>query len=82
MRFLLVFLAVSCAFLPALAQETRDQQRCRELRALYDRYANRGEGNSFNGKLERDIGVDLCRRGQYAAGAAELEKAVKILNLQ
>lgn len=82
MRIVLGFLAVFCAFFPALAQESPDQQRCRELRATYDRYANRGEGNSFNGRLERDIGVDLCRRGQYAAGIAELQKALKILNIQ
>jgi hypothetical protein len=82
MRHALAFLAVFCVFSPVVAQETPDQQRCRELRALYDRYANRGEGNSFNGRLERDIGVDLCRRGQYAAGIAELQKALKILNIQ
>jgi hypothetical protein len=55
-------------------------ERCQSLRAQADRAAwNSKTEGTFTGKLERDIGVDLCKRGQYAAGARELEKAIRLL---
>lgn len=58
-------------------------ERCQSLRNQADRalWNSKTEGN-FTGKLERDIGVDLCRRGQYAAGARELEKSIRALGFQ
>lgn len=58
-------------------------ERCQSLRAQADRaaWSSKTEG-TFTGKLERDIGVDLCKRGQYAAGARELEKAIRLLGFE
>lgn len=58
-------------------------ERCQSLRNQADRYAAsiKTEGE-FRGRLEREIGVDLCRRGQYAAGARELEKAIRLMGFQ
>jgi hypothetical protein len=58
-------------------------ERCQSLRAQADRAAwhTKTEGN-FTGKLERDIGVDLCKRGRYAEGAKELEKSIRLLGFQ
>ena len=58
-------------------------ERCQSLRNQADRAAwNSKTEGTFTGKLERDIGVDLCRRGQYAAGARELEKSIRLLGFQ
>jgi hypothetical protein len=58
-------------------------ERCQSLRAQADRAAwNSKTEGTFTGKLERDIGVDLCKRGQYAAGARELEKAIRLLGFE
>jgi hypothetical protein len=58
-------------------------ERCQALRSQADRYAAsaRTEGE-FRGRLEREIGVDLCRRGKYAEGARELEKAIRFMGFQ
>ncbi|WP_119423003.1 hypothetical protein [Desertibaculum subflavum] len=58
-------------------------ERCQALRAQADHalWSSKTEGSS-TGKLERDIGVDLCRRGKYAEGARELEKAIRALGFQ
>ena len=58
-------------------------ERCQSLRAQADRAAwNSKTEGTFTGKLERDVGVDLCRRGQYAAGARELEKSIRALGFE
>ena len=55
-------------------------ERCQSLRAQADRYAwNIKTDGVFTGKLERDIGVDLCKRGRYAEGARELEKSIRLM---
>jgi hypothetical protein len=80
----LTILALSAAMLlpsaGAFADQAADAARCQLLRNQFDRYAAsaKTEGD-FTGRLDRDIGVDLCRRGQYAAGIQELEKAIRLI---
>ena len=80
----LTFVTLS-ATLSLLAGATlaQDQQRCQSLRQQADRYGfmTKTEGN-FTGKLERDIGVDLCKRGRYAEGIQELEKSIRLLGFE
>ena len=55
-------------------------ERCQSLRNQADRHAwNMKTDGDFTGKLERDIGKDLCRRGRYAEGARELEKSIRLM---
>ncbi len=72
--------AASLLGVGAQADQASDAARCQSLRNQVDRYAfaARTEGD-FKGRLEREIGVDLCRRGQYADGIRELEKAIRLL---
>ncbi|WP_162914662.1 hypothetical protein [Desertibaculum subflavum] len=55
--------------------------QCQRLRGLYASRAMRVDIYNQYGRLENDIGVDLCRRGRFADGAAELTRAVELLNL-
>jgi hypothetical protein len=75
-------LAVIIAGMPlgALAQSSA-VFRCDQLAAFYDRYTGNvilSEGRSRpTGYLERELGVQECRRGNQAAGVRLLEEAIR-----
>jgi hypothetical protein len=69
----------ACA--PAPSDGSADAARCQRLRGLYASRAMRLDIYTQYGRLENDIGIDLCRRGHFAEGAAELGRAVQLLNL-
>ena len=59
----------------ALAQ---DMRRCDQLAAYYDRYGGRvSEGRMPVGRLDRELGYDKCRKGDFAEGIRMLEQAIR-----
>jgi hypothetical protein len=59
----------------ALAQ---DMQRCNQLAAYYDRYGGRvSEGRTPIGRLDRELGFENCRKGNFAEGIRMLEQAIR-----
>lgn len=83
MRKLSVAIATTATLFLAGNALADTAERCQSLRNQADRalWSSKIEG-SMTGKLERDIGVDLCRRGKYAEGARELEKAIRLLGFE
>lgn len=76
----LILLGVaSCA--PAPSDGSAAAEQCQRLRGLYASRAFRIDIYTQYGRLENDIGTDLCRRGRFAEGAAEVGRAVQLLNL-
>jgi hypothetical protein len=75
LQILALLAAVSSAPAPQLAQAD-DPARCQRLAAYYDRYARRGEGQTYAGGFDRAIGGDYCRQGRFKEGEALLEKAI------
>lgn len=69
----------ACA--PAPSDGSEDAARCQRLRGLYAARAFRIDIYNQYGRLENDIAIDLCRRGRFKEGAAELTRAVQLLNL-
>lgn len=68
-------LVVLHAFNPATA---RDMRRCDQLAAAYDRYSGRvSEGRMPVGRLERELGYQECRKGNFAEGVRLLEQAIR-----
>ena len=62
----------------ASAQTAAELARCDELAAYYDRFNRRGEGFSPQGGVDRVIGLERCRKGEVAAGTAQLERAIRM----
>ena len=59
----------------ALAQ---DKRRCDQLAAYHDRYGGRvSEGRMPIGRLDRELGYDECRKGNFADGIKMLEQAIR-----
>jgi hypothetical protein len=59
----------------ALSQDIR---RCDQLAAYYDRYGGRvSEGRTPTHRLERELGYQKCRRGDFADGIRLLEEAIR-----
>ena len=71
-------LAAAIAFGPAIAQ-AHDMRRCDQLAAYYDRYGGGrvSEGRMPVGRIERELGYDACRKGDFARGVQLLEEAIR-----
>ncbi|HEX2888777.1 hypothetical protein [Vineibacter terrae] len=71
-------LAAAIAFGPAIAQ-AQDMKRCDQLAAYYDRYGGGrvSEGRMPVGRIERELGYDACRKGDFARGVRLLEEAIR-----
>lgn len=80
MRSNIVVAAVlACALAaPAVAQTQAELAYCEQLAAYYDRYNRRGEGMSNSGSIDRIIGYERCRKGEVAAGTAQLQRAIRL----
>ena len=61
---------------PVQMAQANDTARCARLAAYYDRYARRGEGQTYAGGFDRAIGADRCRDGRIQEGELLLEKAI------
>lgn len=56
----------------------QDKRRCEQLAAYYDRYSGRvSEGRMPVGRLERELGYDKCRKGDFTGGIKLLEEAIR-----
>ena len=58
-----------------------DPTYCNMLSTQFERYSNTSPGGFTPGKLQRDIGVDLCSRGNTADGERELQQALWEINI-
>lgn len=85
MKHLPIALILAGMMTSAAAQQawSPDAARCDALREQFDQLAaaSKTEGH-YTGRMERDIGADLCRRGHYVAGIQELEKAIRLLGFR
>ena len=71
-------LAAAIALSASTNASAQDIRRCDQLAAYYDRYSGRvSEGRMPVGRLERDLGYQECRKGNFAAGARMLEEAIR-----
>jgi hypothetical protein len=76
-------LALASAGAEAQAPAAPDNvERCRQLTALYDRYAAFNGINFTSHKLRRDVGVYLCASGRADEGVKLLEEAVRELGFK
>lgn len=56
----------------------QDLRRCDQLAAYYDRYGGRvSEGRMPVGRLERELGYEECRKGNFTGGIKLLEEAIR-----
>jgi hypothetical protein len=56
----------------------QDMKRCDQLAAYYDRYGGRvSEGRMPTHRLERELGYQKCRSGDFAGGVKLLEEAIR-----
>lgn len=63
----------------ARAQTQAELDYCSRLAAYYDQYNRRGEGQLQVGGVDRVIGLERCRKGEVAAGTAQLKRAIELL---
>ena len=60
------------------AAQTQDLRRCDQLAAYYDRYGGRvSEGTTPVGRVDREVGYQECRKGNFAEGIKLLEQAIR-----
>lgn len=64
---------------PVVAQTQAELAYCEQLAAYYDRYNRRGEGMSNSGGVDRIVGFERCRKGEVAAGTAQLQRAIRLI---
>lgn len=56
----------------------QDMRRCEQLAAYYDRYGGRvSEGRMPVGRIERELGYQECRKGNFDGGVRLLEDAIR-----
>ncbi len=71
-------LAVAIALGVSTTALAQDMRRCNQLAAYYDRYGGRvSEGRMPIGRLDRELGYEECRRGNFAGGIKMLEEAIR-----
>lgn len=63
----------------AQAQTPAELDYCSRLAAYYDQYNRRGEGQIQAGGVDRVIGLERCRKGEVAAGTAQLRRAIQLI---
>jgi len=61
------------------AQTPAELDYCNRLAAYYDQYNRRGEGQIQAGGVDRVIGLERCRKGEVAAGTAQLRRAIQLI---
>ncbi len=61
------------------AQTPAELDYCNRLAAYYDQYNRRGEGAIQAGGVDRVIGLERCRKGEVAAGTAQLQRAIQLI---
>lgn len=64
---------------PATAQTPAELAYCNQLAAYYDQYNRRGEGQIQAGGVDRVVGHERCRKGEVAAGTAQLRRAIQLI---
>lgn len=70
--------ALAVALCTATGAQAQDMKRCDQLAAYYDRYGGRvSEGRMPVGRLDRELGYEACRKGNFAAGVRQLEEAIR-----
>ncbi len=62
-----------------LGAQAQDMRRCDQLAAYYDRYGGGrvSEGRMPVGRIERELGYEACRKGDFAGGVRLLEEAIR-----
>jgi len=70
---------LSVLAVPGYAQTAAELAYCNQLAAYYDRYNVRYEGASSSGGPDRILGYERCRKGEVAAGTAQLQRAIRLI---
>ena len=71
-------LVASLALAVSASAMAQDFRRCDQLAAYYDRYGGRvSEGRMPIGRVDREVGYQECRKGNFAEGIKLLEKAIR-----
>ena len=79
----LAMAALLCAVCgTAKAQTPAELAYCNRLAAYYDQYAPRGEEGPRAGGIDRIVGFERCRKGEVAAGTAQLQNAIRQLGFE
>ncbi len=76
-KIVLAGLLLCAVAAPAHAQTAAELAYCDQLASYYDRYNKRGEGMSNAGGIDRIVGHERCRKGEVAAGTAQLQRAIR-----